>query len=104
MKPYSTGLNLAGFMWSGVLYFGVFFLYESGLLALICGPLCMGLSMRQPPEHLDQRLDADVVEEKNRILKMPINKIKSQVLVMRNISKYFKDLLAVDELSLGVKR
>lgn len=104
MKPYSTGLNFAGFMWSGMLYFGFFFLYESGLLTLVCGPLFMGLVTRHPPDDLKRRLDSDVVEEKIRINRMTARKIRAEVLVMRNLTKYFGDMLVVDDMCLGLQR
>lgn len=104
MKPYSTGLNFAGFMWSGMLYFGFFFLYESGLLTLVCGPLFMGLVTRRPPDDLKRKLDSDVVEEKIRINRMTARKIRGEVLVMRNLTKYFRDMLVVDDMCLGLKK
>lgn len=104
MKPYSTGLNFAGFMWSGLLYFGFFFLQESGLLTLVCGPLCLGLITRHPPENLNRKLDSDVVEEKIRINRMTARRIRSQVLVLRNLTKYYSELVAVDDLCLGIQR
>lgn len=106
MKPYSTGLNLAGFMWSGLIYFVLFFLYESGLMTLVCGPVFIGLFTRQPPvyDYTKKPLDSDVVDEKIRVNRMTARMMRSQVLVMKNLTKYYKNELAVDDLCLAVKK
>lgn len=104
MKPYSTGSNLAGFVWSGLLYFAIFFLYESGLWNLVCGPLMILLITKRPPEYLKRKLDPDVVDEKIRVNRMTARKMRAQVLVMKNLTKYFQRMLVVDDLCLGVKR
>lgn len=104
MKPYSTGMNLVGFIWSGFLYFVFFFLYESGLMTLVCGPVLIGLITRQPPESSKKPLDSDVVEEKIRVNRMVMRVLRSHVLVIRNLTKYYKNILAVDDLCLAVQK
>lgn len=46
--------------------------------------------------------DSDVLEEKYRVRNMNYNQIRSNNLVVKNISKYYGNFLAVNQICVGV--
>lgn len=64
------------------------------------------LSLRQqkfPAESEDGVIDADVLEEKQRVAAMSPMEIESNNLVMQKVSKYYGKFLAVNQISIAIK-
>lgn len=47
-------------------------------------------------------MDSDVVEEKYRVRNMNYNQVRSNNLVLRNMTKFYNDFLAVDQICVAV--
>lgn len=60
------------------------------------------LAMKSPPLAIDD--DDDVLAEKKLIENMTEEQLRSQAIVMKNVSKFYGKLCAVDDISLSVER
>lgn len=60
-------------------------------------------SMKKPPALNSQNIDADVLAEKERVSKMTMNEISATNLVLRDVTKFYKSFLAVNQLSVSVE-
>lgn len=60
-------------------------------------------SMKNPPALNAQNVDADVLAEKERVSRMTMNEISATNLVLRDVTKYYKSFLAVNQLSVSVE-
>ena len=55
-----------------------------------------------PPETEDDVMDSDVQNEKQRVANMGEYEIKANNLIIRNMTKFYKKFLAVNQISVGV--
>ncbi|XP_053687488.1 phospholipid-transporting ATPase ABCA3-like [Sabethes cyaneus] len=88
---YMGGIGMLGFI--------VLFAIEYRLIKRIFG---RRLFAQRPPVE-DTNMDDDVLSEKERVTTMSAEQISSKNLVMRNLSKYYKRLLAVNQLNVSVE-
>lgn len=49
-------------------------------------------------------IDDDVLTEKERIDQMSLNQLKSETMVMQNVSKFYGNFCAVNKFSVSIKR
>lgn len=49
-------------------------------------------------------IDSDVLAEKERVNKMTNSELRSQAVVMKNVSKFYGKFCAVDNISISIKR
>lgn len=56
------------------------------------------------PETEDEIMDSDVRQEKDRVKQMDIEEISEHNLVLRDMTKYYKNFLAVNQLCVGVNQ
>lgn len=56
------------------------------------------------PSTIDDDDDDDVLAEKKQIENMTDEQLRSQAIVMKNVSKFYGKLCAVDDISLSVER
>lgn len=65
-----------------------------------------GFFERKLPVHseTDEQIDSDVDNEKNKVMAMTWMDLKVHNLVLRNISKFYNRFLAVNQISLAIKR
>ncbi|XP_055623836.1 phospholipid-transporting ATPase ABCA3-like [Toxorhynchites rutilus septentrionalis] len=59
---------------------------------------------KQPWSSPSTEEDSDIVAERTRVQKMPQTEINDYNLVMRDLTKYYKSLLAVNKLSVAIDR
>lgn len=63
----------------------------------------LGTCQRQPPtESEDGFMDVDVYNEKQRVKTMTNDDIKSSNLILRQVSKFYRRFLAVNQISVGI--
>ncbi|XP_063704504.1 phospholipid-transporting ATPase ABCA3-like [Culicoides brevitarsis] len=94
-----SGRNLVFMAGVGVIAFVILFLKEYKLLKISC---FNGKSNKVIAETEDEVMDADVKMEKAKIKGLTQAEIKDYNLVMKDVTKYYKDFLAVNQLCVGV--
>lgn len=85
---------------SGVIFFLLLFIHEYGVRGYLV--YIFTFFLRKPPK-TEGTEDADVLEEKRQIRQGIIDPSTHEVL-MKDITKYFKRFLAVNQLCIGVKQ
>lgn len=98
---YGIGTNLLYLIISGVLFFITLFLVEFGILGKVFRSI---FCRRQPPLLSNESIDNDVNEEKKIVNAMQSNDLQANNLVLRDLSKFYGSFLAVNQLSVRVKR
>ena len=90
------------FVGTGIACFAILMIIEYRLLSgLIYGIL--GACQQNPPsESADGFMDVDVYNEKQRVNTMTTDDIKSSNLVLRQMSKFYRRVLAVNQISIGI--
>lgn len=81
----------------------ILLLIEHGLFGRITSYV-LSLIKRPLPTFEDDRLDDDVKEIKERLNAMTISELREQNLILRNVSKFYGNFLAVNQVSLEIKR
>lgn len=104
-KEPGIGRNLTYFIGTGILCFTILFIIEYRLLNELIHKLIGRISrLRNPPQPTaDRLLDADVFAEKQTINAMSNEEIANENLILRNLSKSYGHILAVNETSISVK-
>lgn len=92
------GLHLSALIGFGAAMFFLLIIKETQVFQLI---IYKCRTEKQPPPL--ENPDDDVLTEMNRIRKMNPVVIKAQNLVMRDLSKYYKRFLAVNQLCVSVE-
>lgn len=98
----------------GVVAFLILFLIEFRIFEILYyffrmiyrtafGFFCEGFLRRPPAGENSSSTDVDVKYEKDRINAMAPEDILSYNLVMKDVSRYYKDFLAVNQLCVGIK-
>lgn len=82
-----------------VLYYYIRMVYR--MVAEVLCPRC--LKIPHNFGNIDDDVDDDVKIEKEKINSMPYSDYEQYTLVMKNVSKYYKSFLAVNQLSIGIK-
>lgn len=67
------------------------------------GIFCPSFIKRPPNANENVNEDPDVKNEKERINSMLPSDYQNHALIMKNVSKYYKDFLAVNQLCIGIK-
>ncbi|KAL3853226.1 hypothetical protein ACJMK2_016782 [Sinanodonta woodiana] len=92
----------------GFVYFGIVFLIESGLLSrlkyMVFKPsTAAGDSMGSMHKLRKEEEDSDVIAERNRINNTSLSQLmQSDEIIIKNVSKYYGPLRAVNNISIGV--
>lgn len=88
---------------SGLGFFLLLLIVEYRLLEGFVYFVCSVFKRRLPSDSEDNLLDDDVLAEKQRLIAMPMEEIQSHNLVMRQVSKFYKSFLAVNQVSVAIK-
>ncbi|KAL3853224.1 hypothetical protein ACJMK2_016780 [Sinanodonta woodiana] len=92
----------------GFVYFGIIFLIESGLLSrlkyMILKPSTTAVGSMVSMHNLrEEEEDSDVIAERNRINNTSLDQLmQSDEIIIRNVTKYYGPLRAVNNISIGV--
>lgn len=97
------GKNLALMIGVGIISFVALVFIESGLFKFIKS-FVLGLIPRTYPYQNHDNVDNDVRIEKERIDQMTIQELKSETMVMQNVSKFYGQFCAVNQISVAVKK
>lgn len=108
------GRNMLYFFVVGIVAFCILFLIEFRVFEVlyyyirmvyraIVGLLCPRFLKRPPNFGNNDDDDPDVKNEKEKINSMLPNEYGDHTLIMKNVSKYYKDFLAVNQLCIGIK-
>ncbi|XP_062542040.1 phospholipid-transporting ATPase ABCA3-like [Armigeres subalbatus] len=92
--------NLLFFVGIGVVSFGLIMFIEFRVFKRIFD---RKVAIAETETDEDSRLDSDVLEEKKRIGAMSQSEIESYNLVLKDLSKYYKNFRAVNKLSVGIR-
>lgn len=57
-----------------------------------------------PPAHAEGEIDNDVDDEKKRVKRMTMADLETNNLVLQSLSKFYGQFLAVNQISIGIKR
>lgn len=102
-KVPGIGRNIGFLTFVGVVFFLIVFLRELGYFK----HLHYKMSTAKGYPNIDLRacisMDSDVATEKQRVQNMSCDEIQTSSLVMKDMSKFYKDLLAVNSVCVGVE-
>lgn len=97
------GKNLALTLGTGLVAYLVLVFIESGTFKIL-RTLLMSVIPRTYPYQSPDTVDDDVREEKERIDRMSVEELKSETMVMQNVSKFYGQFCAVNQISVAIKR
>jgi ATP-binding cassette, subfamily A (ABC1), member 3 len=83
--------------------FEVLYYYIRMVYRAVAGMISPRLVRRPPPLRSDYDDDPDVKAEKEHVNSMLSHDYQNYNLIMKNVSKYYKDFLAVNQLCIGIK-
>lgn len=103
---YFIGVGFGAFVILFLMEFRIFeviYYYVRMVQRAIFGILCKTCLRRPPIPEDSAQCDIDVKYEKERINSMMPADFANYNLVMKNMSRYYKDFLAVNQLCIGIK-
>jgi len=83
--------------------FEVLYYYVRMMYRAVFGLFCKSCLRRPPIPENSAQCDVDVKYEKERINTMMPEDLQNYNLIMKNVSRYYKDFLAVNQLCVGIK-
>lgn len=86
----------------GVVAYIILIAIEAGVMRMIKYRIFPHL--KRDYSNNDLVIDDDVQREKQRIDRMGLNELKSETLVMKDVSKFYGSLCAVNKTSIAIKR
>lgn len=86
----------------GIIAFIVLVVIEAGAIKMTKQLIFPYIKRRYPNDN--SVTDDDVLAEKQRIDQMELNELKAEALVMKNVSKFYGSLCAVNKTSMVIKR
>lgn len=113
-KEPGIGRNIVYFFGVGIVAFLVLFLIEFRIFEIlyyyirrlyraVFGILCKNCLQNPPMPENSAQTDVDVKYEKERINAMLPEDFNNYNLIMKNMSRYYKNFLAVNQLCVGIK-
>ncbi|XP_055533387.1 phospholipid-transporting ATPase ABCA3-like [Wyeomyia smithii] len=84
----------------GIGCFSILMVIEYRLITKLFSSLS---SSKKTPQNYSENIDQDVLDEKQRIQNMGMADINATHLVLRDVTKYYKSFLAVNQLSVSVE-
>lgn len=88
----------------GILCFSVLLIIEYRVFESVIYYVRSSFERKLPPVALKNETDNDVDDEKKRVEQMTMNDLKENNLVLKSLSKFYGDQLAVNQISIGIKR
>lgn len=84
--------------------FFVLIAIEAGAIKMIKQLIFRYIPRAYPNVDANEVIDDDVLTEKERINRMEEQELKSETLVMQNVSKFYGKFCAVNKFSVSIKR
>lgn len=98
------GRSLSYMLGTAMTFFFILWVIEYRIIPRLMG-LIYGYFQRAFPSVIaSDEIDNDVRDEKNKVLSMSQYDLQAESLVLRNVTKFYADFLAVKELCVAVKR
>lgn len=99
------GLNLTALAIMGVVFFFILYAVEYSWLEELFYKIKGKRLYRGSivPETEDDVMDSDVADEKLRIRSMKLSEIKENNLIIKDMTKYYRSMMAVNQICVGVK-
>lgn len=91
------------FLVTGIGSYVILVMIELGALNII-KRLLVSYWPKSYPHENPETMDSDVNEEKVRIGHMSVSELKTETMVMQNVSKFYGQFCAVNQVSLSIKR
>lgn len=89
---------------TGIVAFIALIILEIGIIKMVKQLIFMLIKRNYPPNSAALEVDDDVLAEKERINQMTEQELKSEVLVTKNVSKFYGTFCAVNKFSAAIKR
>ncbi|KAK4876910.1 hypothetical protein RN001_009416 [Aquatica leii] len=100
LEAPGIGRNVIFSLCVGTLLILLLLLIEHRVFEKIASAICK----KKTPLISEKQLDEDVQDENDRVKNMLPMEIGSTALIMKNVTKFYKDYLAVDSICLGVNK
>lgn len=89
---------------TGVAFFALLLIIEYRVFAGFIYYIRSFFERKLPPEAEEGTFDNDVNNEKLKVNSMNYNDLLTNNLVLRNLSKFYGNFLAVNQISIGIKQ
>lgn len=89
---------------TGILFFVLLLIIEYRVFAGLIYYIRSFLQRKLPSMSQNGEIDDDVNEEKRRVKGMTLNDLETNNLVLQSLSKFYGKFLAVNQISIGIKR
>lgn len=89
---------------TGILAYIILIVVEAGAIKMVKQLMFLGMKRTYPNVDSNEVIDDDVLAEKERINRMGLQELKSETLVMQNVSKFYGSFCAVNKFSVAIKR
>lgn len=98
------GRNLLYMVGTGLLCFFILLIIEYRVFEGVLYYLRSFFERKLPPASVEGEIDNDVDDEKNRVKQMTFADLHENNLVLQSLSKFYGKFLAVNQISIGIKR
>lgn len=98
------GRSLAYMLGTAIIFFFILWAIEYRIIPRLMAYLYGFFERALPTVIANDEIDNDVKDERNRVLSMNPYDLQSESLVLRNVTKFYGDFLAVKKLCVAVKR
>lgn len=96
------GKNLVCLFCTGIIAYGLLIAIEIGAFKPL-KEFIFRIIKRTPPNDEQTPVDGDVLAEKERINQITPQMLKSETMIMQNVSKFYGKLCAVNKFSVSIK-
>lgn len=100
-EPY-IGHELVSMIGVALISFTILIVIECDAFKQLISSIIRWFTLDVPEKH--DEFDSDVADEKMRIDAMSETDLKSEALVMQDVSKFYSQFMAVNRISLAVRR
>lgn len=89
---------------TGIVVYLILVAIEAGVLKMAKQLIFKHMNRTYPSDDANGVIDDDVLAEKERVNSMGVQALKSETLVMQNVSKFYGSFCAVNKISVAIKR
>lgn len=89
---------------TGIVFFAILLIIEYRVFAGLIYFIRSFFERDLPPISENGHIDDDVNDEKQKVDRMTINDLQTNSLVLRSLSKFYDKFLAVNQISIAIKR
>lgn len=89
---------------TGLVFFVILLIIEYRVFEGVIYAIRACFARTLPPMSEDGQIDNDVNDEKRKVNEMTMNDMQTNSLVLQSLSKFYGKFLAVNQISIGIKR